>query len=287
MKFPLWFHRFWQKLRRLANDSRPVLYRGIDVSEWNGAVNFNALQGKIDFALLRCGYGSDFSQQDDSCFAHNAQACTAAGIPYGVYLYSYAQNESMAQSEAAHVLRLLHGEDPDFGVWYDVEDKSLPFAAKRVPALCKTFCDILLAAGCTCVGVYAYLSDMEAYLSGPEMEPYQKWVAQWNWDCDYPKAGMWQFTDHAVFDGQGPFDMSYAYVDYLEMTGGNMLQQKFNQMMENYLAELRTREVSAWAKEAWDQACGSGMLDGTSPQSFVTREQAAVILQKVKPFLSQ
>lgn len=282
MELPLWLHYLLQRLYELTDSSQRVLYKGIDVSEHNGNVDFEALKNKIDFAILRCGYGSDFTYQDDSSFRRNMQACTAAGIPYGVYLYAYAQNETMARSEAAHAIRLLHGEDPDFGVWYDVEDSTLPFRAGKVPSLCKTWCDTMLAAGCTCVGVYASESDMETYLDGPELDPYEKWVAQWNYTCDYFRPGMWQFTDEAKLGGQGPFDMSYAYRDYLELTGANMKQDKFDQMMENYLREQEQKAASSWAEEAWKDACGKGYFDGTAPRSFLTREQGAVLLKKLK-----
>lgn len=263
-------------------ESDPILYRGIDVSEWNGNVDFLALRDQIDFVILRCGYGSDFPNQDDSRFARNVRACAAAGIPYGVYLYAYAQNETMARSEAAHMLRLLHGEDPDFGVWYDVEDTKLPFQSGKVAALCKVWCDAMLAAGCTCVGIYASLHNMKTYLSGSELKPYEKWVAQWKRGiCDYPHPGIWQFTDCAKLGGQGPFDMNYAYRDYPELTGGAMTQQKFNEMMENYLQSVEAKASSDWAAEAWREACKRGVFDGTAPQSPLTREEAAIILKKL------
>ena len=74
-----------------------VLAKGIDVSEFNGPVDFAALKGKIDFAILRCGYGSDYVNQDDKEFEENVRKCQAAGIPYGAYLYSYAKTVEMAQ----------------------------------------------------------------------------------------------------------------------------------------------------------------------------------------------
>jgi len=38
---------------------------------------------------------------------------------------------------------------------------------------------------------------------------------------------------------------------------------------------------SSWAKEAWEWAKKEGILDGTKPKDPVTREQLAVVLQKV------
>ena len=50
------------------------------------------------------------------------QECERVGIPYGVYLYSYAVNEDEANSEANHILRMLQGFNPVLGVYIDIED---------------------------------------------------------------------------------------------------------------------------------------------------------------------
>ncbi|WP_161880036.1 MULTISPECIES: hypothetical protein [unclassified Neglectibacter] len=61
--------------------------------------------------------------QDDSRFLENVRKAKAAGVPYGVYLYSYALTVTEARSEAAHTLRLLKQIDrPAYGVWFDMED---------------------------------------------------------------------------------------------------------------------------------------------------------------------
>lgn len=73
--------------------------------------------------MIRCGYGNDDVSQDDSRFLENVRKAKAAGVPYGVYLYSYALTVTEARSEAAHTLRLLKQIDrPAYGVWFDMED---------------------------------------------------------------------------------------------------------------------------------------------------------------------
>lgn len=87
--------------------------QGVDISEHNGAVDFAALtQAGVKFAILRLGYGSDYTSQDDAQFAQNVRKAEAAGMPWGAYLYSYAKDASMAQSEARHALRLLQAASP-------------------------------------------------------------------------------------------------------------------------------------------------------------------------------
>ena len=120
--------------------------KGVDISEHNGAVDFAALtQAGVKFAILRLGYGSDYTSQDDAQFAQNVRKAEAAGMPWGAYLYSYAKDASMAQSEARHALRLLQGRKPLYGVWYDVEDSQI--AGADLVATCQTFCAAMEAAG--------------------------------------------------------------------------------------------------------------------------------------------
>ena len=69
-----------------------VLTNGIDVSQYQGLINWEVVKNHIDFAIIRCGYGQDIIGQDDELFKRNADECTRLNIPFGVYLYSYAKN---------------------------------------------------------------------------------------------------------------------------------------------------------------------------------------------------
>lgn len=40
-------------------------------------------------------------------------------------------------------------------------------------------------------------------------------------------------------------------------------------------------KASAWAAASWDKACKAGVFDGSSPQGPLTREQAAVVLDRL------
>ena len=81
----------------------------IDVSQHQGTIDWNTVKDKIDGAILRCGYGDDITLQDDTQYARNLSECERLGIPYGVYLYSYATTEAQAKSELSHILRLIKG----------------------------------------------------------------------------------------------------------------------------------------------------------------------------------
>lgn len=292
----LWLRRLWLRLKwRVTGGVRDSLERnGIDVSEMNGDVNFDKLRGKIDFAIIRCGYGGNYPGQDDIKFEENVRKCQAAGIPWGVYLYAYAKDKSMAEDEARHTLRLLNGRKPPYGVWYDMEDGSLP-GSSAIIDVCETYCSRLEAAGYY-VGIYASLSWLKkkGRLDSPRLDRYDKWVAQWNGTCDYQAPyGMWQYTDSGTLNGKR-YDRNYAYKDYPKITGDEeemtqeefkkMLkncQEEFNKMMEVYESQEREKPADNWAVSVWKKACGRRVFDSSAPRSPLKREEAAQVLNNL------
>ena len=50
---------------------------------------------------------------------------------------------------------------------------------------------------------------------------------------------------------------------------------------ERYQAEKANQKPHPYAAEAWQSATDAGIMDGTKPQSPLTREQLAVILQRI------
>lgn len=164
--------------------------KGVDISEMNGSVDFSALKNAgVQFVIIRCGFGSDYTNQDDKRFAENVKKAEAAGMPWGAYLCSYATTNAMAKSEAQHTLRVLNGKKPAYGVWYDVEDASQSGA--DLVSICETYCIAIEAAGLYC-GIYPMLAWMNGKLNSSRLDKYDKWVAQWSSSCDYAKPyGMW------------------------------------------------------------------------------------------------
>lgn len=73
---------------------------GIDISKWQGHVDFNAVKASgVKFVLIRAGYGRSVSQVDHYFAEHYAQA-KAAGLQVGAYWYSYAVSPADAANEA-------------------------------------------------------------------------------------------------------------------------------------------------------------------------------------------
>ena len=110
----------------LGNPIPGAVKKGIDVSQHQGKIDWEMVKiSGIDFAVIRCGYGMDQTDQDDDQWLRNVSECERLGIPYGVYLYSYADTVEKAKSEADHVIRLIKDKKLSYPVYYDLEDDSL------------------------------------------------------------------------------------------------------------------------------------------------------------------
>ncbi len=192
---------------------------GIDVSKHNGKIDWQKVKNAgIEFAIIRVGYGQDISSQDDAMFEYNISECERLGIPYGVYLYSYALNTENASSEADHMLRLIKGHNPKYGIWIDLEDDSYKVnngmpSNETFVEIAVTFCEKMIQNGYKDVGIYANLEWWNNRINSPKLDKYDKWVAQWNDKCTYQKEYvMWQYTSKGQVDGiSGNVDMNKYY----------------------------------------------------------------------------
>lgn len=251
----------------------------------------------VGFVICKTGFGSDYPGQQDGGFAANVKLLDAAGIPWGAYHFSYATTRNGGISEAKHMLRLLNGRKPLYGVWFDMEANST--LGGDLPGAAEGFCETMEAAGLY-VGVYASTSWWQNYLTSPVFDKYDKWVAQYYKECQYDGPyGMWQYTNSWVIGGRN-FDGNWAYKDYpsiIKAMSGEKEPEKeepelteaevkkiARQEIEAYFAELAKKPVSNWAKDAVDFVKEEGLMNGDAdgsfrPQSFITRQEVAAVLK--------
>lgn len=190
--------------------------KGIDVSSYQGRIDWTKVKPHIDFAILRCGFGNDIRRQDDTEFERNAEMCEKLGIPYGTYLFSYATNLDDAKSEVEHTLRLIKGKKLEYPVFLDVETRrQMALPKTRLVEIVKYYCEEMEEAGYY-VGIYASLDRFKSNLNSTELDAYDKWVAEWSNRFTYNKpAGMWQQTSHEDIPGiRGRVDGDIAFYDY-------------------------------------------------------------------------
>lgn len=210
--------------------------QGIDVSEHNGTVDWQSVKDAgIDFAILRVGFAGDTNGgRLDYFFRRNVSECERLGIPYGVYLYSYARNEDDAQAEARLMLGALKGHSPTLPVYYDLEEqktnadgspKWTPFNdSSKLASIAKTFCGQIAAAGYK-PGIYANVNWFKNYLTDPCFlsSGWSIWTAQYWYGGRYDeclgltpeapaKYDCWQYSARGSVPGvSGDVDVSYWF----------------------------------------------------------------------------
>lgn len=194
--------------------------QGIDVSEHQGRIDWNAVKASgIDFAILRVGFGApSWGGRVDYQFNRNISECERLGIPYGVYIYSYAFDNQQAADEASMVINCLSGHNPRLPVYYDLEDNSIIANGRQtgIASRAQVFCNRISAAGYE-PGIYANLNWFNNILTDSvfKSSSWDHWIAQYNSKCDYiGNYSIWQYKSNGKVPGiNGNVDMNYAYVD--------------------------------------------------------------------------
>lgn len=207
---------------------------GIDVSEHQGYITWSqAKRSGVQFAIIRCGYGSNYANQDDKYWLTNVRNCINSGVPFGVYIYSYAQNVAEASSEADHVLRCLEKAELSpskvaYPIYYDLEERSMGTTGNRalLAQMAQTFCDKISKAGYM-PGVYANQYWWDTYLTDPTFNNWEKWVAQYPYNGSTGTTykgiyGMWQCMSKGNIPGISTnVDINFAY-DIVNANGNHM-----------------------------------------------------------------
>lgn len=199
------------------------MLKGIDVAHHQGTINWDKVKADgIQFAILRMGVGSDIASQTDKQVLRNAKECDRLGIPYGLYIYSYALNEANAHSEAQHMIRIAKQVNATLGYWYDMEDADTykakhNFAPRQHKAeltnFCKIFMEDMKKAGYNDVGVYASYDYFKNILDLAELRKVGNiWLAHWGIQQPSIKCDLWQYSSDGKVNGiSGRVDMDYYY----------------------------------------------------------------------------
>ena len=182
----------------------------IDVSKHQENIDWNSVKayGDIDGVILRIGFGSLDTQEDEQ-LANNIAALKSLGIPYGIYLFSYAENYNEGISEANFTKRLInkYSINPTLGIYLDLEswprmeyisDTISPAAYQEVAS---GYINTLNNYGYSNVYLYTGLSYSRNRLNETTRQ-WIRWIAQYNSICTYTGIySMWQYTSDGFIPG--------------------------------------------------------------------------------------
>ena len=99
--------------------SSNTIYRGIDVSEWQGDIDFEEVKDAgIEVVYIRAGQGFSYR---DSKFERNYEEAKKYGLKVGVYHYMTARTKEEAREQAKFFVSLISGKEIDCKLAMDFE----------------------------------------------------------------------------------------------------------------------------------------------------------------------
>ena len=163
-------------------------YRYIDVSRYQGLIDWAqvAAAGYKGAMLKTVGTNHKLSKRADGLyidptFETNYRNARAAGLDVGVYYYTYATSEAMADAELALLRQAVYGKELTLPVAVDVEDNRLTSLDKQ------SLTDLTAYAlhEVEQMGFYAQLytytgfAKAHLYVDGAALQPYDVWLADY------------------------------------------------------------------------------------------------------------
>lgn len=150
--------------------------RGIDVAAWQGKIDWlRVKKADAEFAIIKI-IRKDL--QPDKEFINNLSGCIAAGIPWGVYHYTYARTVADARLAATVIVGLLGKFKPDKKVWLDVEDDVMKNRGEYLIEIIEAYREIIEGAGFE-FGVYTGEYFYNQYIRPYCKRKYSLWIAKY------------------------------------------------------------------------------------------------------------
>lgn len=183
----------------------------IDISTWQGGIDYNDIKNNCRYAVLRAG----FSETKDNRFEEHY--ANLQGMHLGAFWYSYATTCDEARREAQKCLEVIRDKKFDLPIFFDIEDSSMSgLGRETLDNIVRTFGYEIQKAGYY-FGVYSNLNWYRNILSGNELNrEFDWWIALWGDDAPDPaygiNYGIWQFG--STWIGGQNVDGNYIYKDY-------------------------------------------------------------------------
>lgn len=223
-----------------------VLARGIDVSRWQGEINWSQVAADdVSFVML----GTRSKGVVDPYFHRNIQQASAAGVKVGVYIYSLATTVEMAEAEADFVLDLIHDYPVSYPVAFDMEDSTQGNLSKEeLAAIANAFCKKISDSGYYPI-IYANENWLKNKLDMSLMD-YPVWVARYSARPSYQNPVMWQATSTGSVKGiNGNVDIDFQFKDFSGQIPANTWRTING---KRYYYSNYAKQKNAWAQDSSD-----------------------------------
>jgi GH25 family lysozyme M1 (1,4-beta-N-acetylmuramidase) len=188
---------------------------GIDVSKWQGSIDWSQAKSAVSFAIVRAGFrGSNGAISVDSYAGTNIKNAKANGVKVGLYVYSRAMNEVQAVEEASLAISVAKQYGGiSLPIYIDMEaDNQKSLSTAQRDAIVIAFCKTVKNAGYQ-AGVYANKNWLTNYLTPSSYTGYSIWCAQYNTSCTYGgRYDIWQYSSKGTIPGiKGNVDLDQSF----------------------------------------------------------------------------
>lgn len=192
-------------------DSRYRYRRGIDVSEFNGEIDWKKVKkAGMEFVFIRAGYrgyGDHAGLVEDKRFRENLEGASKAGLDIGLYFFSQALTPEEARQEAEYMVKLLDGRKVSLPLVCDLEH--IEFDQARTDDLTPAQASENVRAFCRRIGELGYrpmfYSNLVWEAFGYELETMTEipiWYADYEARPQTPyRFSIWQYSCQGQVDG--------------------------------------------------------------------------------------
>lgn len=233
----------------------------IDVSEHNGKIDWDKVKASgVDGAIIRVGWGY---LGEDKYFQRNVSECNRLGIPYGVYLYSYAYDANFAYAEANGTAEMLSKVNLNlsYPIYYDIErfDDWNDNGTTRVPPknaaeyekVIGTYISRMEQLGYAGkVHVYSYRSYLQNQLNSPKILPYVSWIAAYTPTLGFNNTYYngeegWQYTSTGSVGGvSGRVDISCFSNQFYNLSLSTTIPSEINNSLTKVGAKFSSGYIT-------------------------------------------
>lgn len=206
---------FSDVIKNYKNDNTQI---GIDVSKWQGDIDFSKLKSAgVEFVIIRIGSSTGINGENfiDSKFIQNIKNANSVGIPVGVYFYSYANSVDRAISDAKWIIENIKDYKVELPIAFDWENwgsfNTYELSFFGLTNMAKRFMDTVKASGYD-----AMLYSSKTYLENIWMSvDYPVWLAHYTKNTNYAgDYSYWQICSNGRVDGiNGDVDIDIRYID--------------------------------------------------------------------------
>lgn len=185
------------KLRTMANGDTII-----DVSKWQGSIDWSKVAKTVDFAVIRTQYGS--SVEDYMHTTYESQA-KANGVPFGVYSYSLAISSSDARQEARDFYKRADKSAQMYVI--DVEELTGK-SGESMRTIINAYIDELRKYTDKKVGLYI-AHHLYTTLNLDTTKADFVWIPRYGSAAPSYSYDLWQYTDKGIVSGiNGYVDMN-------------------------------------------------------------------------------